>query len=120
MTGDSEVRLWLEGKPGPATDTDMPFALFYLVNPGYHQAMQIPVERGRSFTERDDEHGPSVALIDATFARKYFPNQDPIGKHLNVVLLDMQPEIVGVVGHVEHWALRSREHARLHSHLDLP
>jgi predicted permease len=120
MTGDSEVPFWLEGQPKPATDTDMPFALFYLVNPGYHQAMRIPVERGRSFTERDDEHGPSVALIDATFARKYFPNQDPVGKHLNVGLLDMQPEIVGVVGHVEHWGLGSREHQDLQAQLYLP
>jgi len=120
MTGDSEVPFWLEGQPKPANDNDMPFALFYLVNPGYHQAMRIPVERGRSFTERDDEHGPSVALIDATFARKYFPNQDPIGKHLNVGLLDMQPEIVGVVGHVEHWGLGSREHQDLQAQLYLP
>jgi len=120
MTGDSEVPFWLEGQPKPANDNDMPFALFYLVNPGYHQAMRIPVERGRSLTERDDEHGPSVALIDASFARKYFPNQDPIGKHLNVGLLDMQPEIVGVVGHVEHWGLGSRQHQDLQAQLYLP
>src|SRR5438552_3144779 len=120
MTGDSEVPFWLEGQPKPANDNDMPFALFYLVNPGYHQAMRIPVERGRSFTDRDDEHSPSVALIDATFARKYFPNQDPIGKHLNVGLLDMQPEIIGVVGHVEHWGLGSRQHQDLQAQLYLP
>ena len=120
MTGDSEVPFWLEGQPKPANDNDMPFALFYLVNPGYHQAMRIPVERGRSFTDRDDEHSPSVALIDATFVRKYFPNQDPIGKHLNVGLLDMQPEIVGVVGHVEHWGLGSRQHQDLQAQLYLP
>ena len=120
MTGDSEVPFWLEGQPKPANDNDMPFALFYLVNLGYHQAMRIPVERGRSFTDRDDEHSPSVALIDATFVRKYFPNQDPIGKHLNVGLLDMQPEIVGVVGHVEHWGLGSRQHQDLQAQLYLP
>ena len=120
MTGDSEVPFWLEGQPKPANDNDMPFALFYLVNPGYHQAMRIPVERGRSFTDRDHEHSPSVALIDATFARKYFPNQDPIGKHLNVGLLDMQPEIIGVVGHVEHWGLGSRQHQDLQAQLYLP
>src|SRR5437660_1639447 len=120
MTGDSEVPFWLEGQPRPATDNDMPFALFYLVNPDYHQAMRIPVERGRSFTERDDEHGPSVPLIDDTFAHKYFPHQDPLGKHLNVGLLDMQPEIVGVVGHVEHWGLGSREHQDLQAQLYLP
>jgi predicted permease len=74
MTGDSEIPFWLEGQPKPASDNDMPFALFYLVNSGYHQAMRIPVERGRTFTEQDNEHGPAVALIDTSFARKYFPN----------------------------------------------
>jgi len=120
MTGDSEIPFWLEGQAKPANDNDMPFALFYLVNSGYHQAMRIPVERGRTFTEQDNEHGPAVALIDASFARKYFPNQDPIGKHLNLGLFDTQPEIVGVVGHVEHWGLGSREHQSLQSQLYLP
>jgi predicted permease len=120
MAGDSEIPFWLEGQPKPASDNDMPFALFYLVNPGYHQAMGIPVERGRALTERDDEHGPSVALIDASFARKYFPNQDPIGKHLNLGLFETQPEIVGVVGHVEHWGLGSRTNQNLQAQLYLP
>jgi predicted permease len=120
MTGDSEVPFWLQGQPKPANENDTPFALFYLVTPGYHQVMGIQVERGRSFTERDDEHSPAVALIDASFARKYFPNQDPIGKRLNVGLLDIQPEIVGVVGHVEHWGLGSREHQNLQAQIYLP
>jgi predicted permease len=120
MTGDSEIPFWLEGQPKPANDNDMPFALFYLVNSGYHQAMRIPIERGRTFTEQDNERGPAVALIDASFARKYFPNQDPIGKHLNLGLFDTQPEIVGVVGHVEHWGLGSREHQNLQAQLYLP
>jgi predicted permease len=120
MTGDSEIPFWLEGQTKPANDNDMPFALFYLVNSGYHQAMRIPVERGRTFAEQDNEHGPAVALIDASFARKYFPNQDPIGKHLNLGLFDTQPEIVGVVGHVEHWGLGSREHENLQAQLYLP
>ncbi len=120
MTGDSEIPFWLEGQPKPANDNDMPFALFYLVNSGYHQAMRIPVERGRTFTEQDSEHGPAVALIDASFARKYFPNQDPIGKHLNLGLFDTQAEIVGVVGHVEHWGLGSRQNQNLQAQLYLP
>jgi predicted permease len=82
--------------------------------------MRIPVERGRTFTEQDNEHGPAVALIDATFARKYFPNQDPVGKHLNLGLFETQPEIVGVVGHVEHWGLGSRENQNLQAQLYLP
>ena len=120
MDGDSEVPFWLEGQPKPARDNDAPFALFYLVTPDYHQAMSIPLKRGRLFTERDDERTSQVALIDEAFARKFFPNQDPIGKHLNIGLLEMQPEIVGVVGHVEHWGLGSKGHQNLQAELYLP
>jgi len=119
MDGDSEVPFWLEGQPKPTRDNDSPFALFYLVTPGYHPAMGIPLKRGRLFNDHDDEHSGQVTLIDESFARKYFPGQDPIGKHLNIGLLEMQPEIVGVVGHVEHWGLGSKGHDNLQAELYL-
>jgi predicted permease len=120
MTGDSELPFWLEGQPKPANQQDMPFALFYLVTPGYLQAMRIPVHSGRFIGERDDEHSPSVVVIDSSFARKYFPNQNPVGKHLNLGLLDIQPEIIGVVGHVEHWGLGSKESEKIQPQIYLP
>jgi len=120
MDGDSELPFWLEGQPKPANDEDAPAALFYLVNPGYLDAMRIPVKRGRNFNEHDDEHSRPVALIDESFARKHFPNQDPVGKHINLGLLDMQVEIVGVVGHVAHWGLGSTEHQDLQAELYIP
>jgi len=119
MTGDSEVPFWLEGQAPPANQSDMTFALFYLVTPPYQQAMRIPIQRGRFLNDRDDEHSPAVAVIDATFARKYFPNVDPVGKRINVGLLDIQPEIIGVVGHVEHWGLGAKGHDTLQSQLYL-
>jgi putative ABC transport system permease protein len=119
MTGDSEVPFWLEGQPKPANENEMTFALFYLVTPPYQQAMRIPIQRGRFFSDRDDEHSPAVAVIDATFARKYFPNVDPVGKRINVGLLDIQPEVIGVVGHVEHWGLGAKGHESLQSQIYL-
>jgi predicted permease len=119
MTGDSEVPFWHEGQAPPANQNDMTFALFYLVTPPYQRALRIPIQRGRFFNDRDDEHAPAVAVIDATFARKYFPNTDPIGKRINVGLLELQPEIVGVVGHVEHWGLGDKGHQTLQSQLYL-
>ena len=120
MTGDSEVPFWREGHPRPEHENEMTFALFYLVNPDYHRTMRIPVLHGRSFTDQDNEHSPAVALIDANFARKFFPNEDPIGKRINVGLIEIQPEIVGVVGHVQHWGLGAREHENLDAQLYLP
>ena len=120
MSGDSELPFWVEGRPKPATEQEMPFALFYLITPHYQQVMRIPVERGRGFTERDDEHAPAVVLIDAAFARTFFPREDPIGKHVNLGLLDVQAEIVGVVRHVESWGLGSKGHENLQAQIYLP
>ncbi len=120
MTGDSEVPFWVEGRPKPATEQEMPFALFSLVTPKYHDVMRIPVQRGRGFTERDDEHAPLVALIDAAFARTFFPKEDPIGKRVNLGLLEMQVEIVGVVGHVESWGLGDKGHENLQAQIYIP
>ncbi len=113
MTGDSEVPFWLEGQAKPANENDMSFAIFYCVDPAYTSALRIPVQRGRFFNDRDDEHSPAVVVIDADFARKYFPNENPVGKHLNFGLFDIQAEIIGVVGHVEHWGLGARGHENL-------
>jgi putative ABC transport system permease protein len=120
MSGDSEVPFWREGQAKPQNTADMTFALFYLVTPQYLDAMKIPLQRGRFFTEQDDEHGPPVAVIDAMLAKRYFPGEDPVGKYLNVGLLDMKPLIVGVAGHVEHWGLGSNEHQNLQAELYLP
>jgi predicted permease len=120
MTGDSELPFWLDGQPKPANQNDMPFTIFYLVTPSYPSTMRIPVQRGRFFNDRDDEHAPAVVVIDSSFARKYFPNENPVGKHLNIGLVDMQPEIVGVVGHVEHWGLGARGHESLQVQLYMP
>lgn len=119
MTGDSEVPFWLEGRPKPTNEAEMPFALFYLVTPPYQQAMRLPLQRGRFLNDRDDEHSPIVAVIDATFAKKYFSNVDPVGKRLNLALFDVQPEIIGVVGHVEHWGLGAKGHETLQSQIYL-
>jgi len=119
MTGDSEVPFWVEGQPKPATEQEMPFALFYLITPDYHKVMRIPLQVGRTLNDRDDEHAPMVGVIDASFAQKYFPGTNPIGKRINLGFLDMQAEIVGVVGHVEHWGLGSKAHENLQAQLYL-
>jgi putative ABC transport system permease protein len=105
MSGDSEYHFWLEGQPKPASESEMKQSLFYMVQPGYLSTMQIPLHRGRFFTKQDDEHAPPAIVVDEDFAREYFPNQDPIGKRIHVSIINTEPEIIGVVGHVKHWGL---------------
>jgi predicted permease len=105
MTGDNEFPFWLGGQPKPTNQSDMKQSLFYLAEPDYLSAMGIPLHRGRFFTQDDNEHSPPVIVIDESFAREYFPNEDPIGKRINIGIINSEPEIVGVVGHVKHWGL---------------
>jgi len=107
MTGDDELPFWIEGQKKPANVSEMNQALSYFVEPGYERAMQIPVLRGRFINARDDEHSPLVVAVDENFARKYFPGLDPIGKRIHVGIINIDPEIIGVVGHVKHWGLDS-------------
>src|SRR5262249_40101845 len=75
-------------------------ANYFAVTRGYFAAMRIPLLAGRDFDAHDTADRPFVAIINRTFARQYFPNDDPIGKR---VVLDFVPnerprEIVAVVG----------------------
>src|SRR5208282_3494462 len=107
MYSEDDEQFWIEGQPKPANPNDMNWALSYTVEPDYLQVMRIPLERGRFFTSQDNEHSPDVAVIDDVCARKYFPNENPIGKRINVPNEDQLAEIVGVVGHVKQWGLDS-------------
>lgn len=100
-----DLSFWIDGQPKPATDGNKPLALWYLVGPDYLKVMKIRLIRGRFLTAQDDANSLGVCVIDEDFARKYFGNQDPIGKRLNFDLVYNQLEIVGVVGHVKQFGL---------------
>lgn len=78
----------------------------YAVSPGYCKTMRIPIVSGRCIDERDTESAPPAALLSASFARRQFPAQDPIGKRLHVGP-DDRPwyVVVGVVGDVRQTSL---------------
>src|SRR5208282_2795879 len=118
--GDDEEFFWIDGQPRPATDKDMNWTLRYTVEPDYLKTMTIPLQRGRFLTLQDNEHSGLVAVIDESFAEKYFSHQDPIGKHINIKAIDRPIEIVGVVGHVKQWGLDADDKESLHAQLYCP
>src|SRR5262249_44180894 len=102
---DDEQLFWLEGQPKPASQNEMNWAINYVVDPDYLKVMRIPLLRGRFFAAQDNEHSALVTVVDEVFASKFFPHEDPIGKHINMQDGRQNIEIVGVVGHVNQWGL---------------
>jgi predicted permease len=76
-------------------------ALFRTADPGYFQAMEIPLVEGRFFTSSERLNNSNFVIISQKLATEFFPNEDPLGKHLTVSWLTPSPEnfeIIGVVG----------------------
>jgi predicted permease len=120
MQGEDDLFFWLDGKPKPASTSEMHMALVYRVEPAYLTAMGIPLRRGRFFTTRDEVRTQPVVVIDEVFARQYFPNVDPLGKQINLGGNRDPLEIVGVVGHVKQWGLDGDDKQSLQAQLYEP
>ena len=95
----------IEGQPANRA-AEQYSADYCAISPEYFQAMQIPVLRGRFFNVRDAATTPKVCAISEAFARRYFPNHDPLGKQLIFGYREQVPrQIVAVVGDVRQESL---------------
>ena len=94
-----------EGKIHVNPEED-PSAERYCITPGFLETMRIPLLRGRDISPSDSAAAPQVLLIGETTARRMWPGEDPIGKHVKLGGVD-QPwwTVVGVVGDVHHVGL---------------
>ncbi|HEX3184589.1 MAG TPA: ABC transporter permease [Pyrinomonadaceae bacterium] len=91
-----------EPPPGQGPSCDV-----RVVDAGYFQTLGIPLLRGRNFSDSEQREAKRVVLINEAFARKHFPNEDPIGQRVDVAMFE-QPtitEIIGVVGNVRYDSL---------------
>ncbi len=120
MLGDDENLFWMQGQPKPASESDMNWSLRYIVTSDYLKVMRIQLHRGRFFTEHDDRHSPLVIVVDDEFARKFFPNQDAIGKRVELQDPRGEAEIVGIVAHVKQWGLDTDDKEKLRAEMYVP
>jgi predicted permease len=90
----------IEGRPSPPGDPG-PHGDIGYVSPDYFAALKIPLRKGRVFSDHDQLGSDAVVMIDETLARQYWPNEDPIGKHMGFGNRAPWWTIVGVVGHVK-------------------
>jgi putative ABC transport system permease protein len=120
LLGEDDWFFWIDGKPKPASQSEMNMALIYIVEPGYLTTMGIPLRQGRFFTDQDNERSSNVAVIDEALAKKYFGAENPIGKRIHLGDDEDSLQIVGVVGHVKQWDLGSDERQPLQAQLYVP
>jgi putative ABC transport system permease protein len=105
--GDMFLTLQLVGKPPkPLGQSDS--AMYYSATPGYFETMRIPLKAGRYFSKADSANSPRVAIVSEEMARKFYPNENPIGQRIAMGGSDKPSEIVGIVGDVRHEDLESK------------
>jgi putative ABC transport system permease protein len=106
----------------PPSERDRPNAFWQPIGADYFKVLQVPVVRGREFTDLDTLSTPPVALINETMAKRFWPDEDPIGQTIAVQFYNDQPrQIVGIVPDIRP-SLRNREPQALMyvPHVQLP
>ena len=105
LSGGSHQPVQAEGRP-VVPMADQPEVDVRLISTGYMSAMRIPLLRGREFDDSDVAGRPGAVLISQSMAKEFWPNQDPIGKHVTLYFFPgMERVVVGVVGDVKMDAL---------------
>ncbi|MGC1616109.1 MAG: ABC transporter permease [Candidatus Acidiferrum sp.] len=118
----SRADITIEGMPLPKPG-NYPHPDVHIVSDGYASTLGIPLIRGRSFTETDNETSPPVAIINNMLARQYFPNDDALGKrlmfgHPSAANPPKWLTIVGVFGDTKLYGLANA--ARLEVYVPFP
>ncbi len=102
LEGGYEVNFAVAGKE-PAADDPLESAPFRYISPSYFSVLSIPLKAGRVFTDHDAAGSEPVLIVSESLVRKYFPHEDPLGKHLIIHRTDyplVPRRIVGIVGDV--------------------
>ncbi|HEY7543983.1 MAG TPA: ABC transporter permease, partial [Blastocatellia bacterium] len=118
MTGtDSSSSFRIEGREN-SSPSDSPNAQYRTINDHYFRSMGITLIAGREFTKADDLSSRPVAIVNQSLAHRYWGDENPIGKRINVNNDDKgQPiwnEIVGVAGDVRHFGLNQEPKPELY------
>ncbi|HEY6392312.1 MAG TPA: ABC transporter permease, partial [Bryobacteraceae bacterium] len=118
---DNSLNFTIENKPVEAS-ADQPRAKYRAASADYFKALGIPLVKGRYFERTDGEKTPGVVLINNTMARRFWPNEDPIGKRMKAGFDDSQwCTIAGIVGDVKHTALDADVNAEMYyQYLQVP
>lgn len=107
----------VEGRTMPS-DSNLPFAVYRVINPDYFRAMGIPLQRGRAFDTRDTADSTPALIVNRRLAEQFWPGEDPTGKRLKIGPADSPnpwATVVGVVGDVRQTGLYGDQMAELYA-----
>jgi putative ABC transport system permease protein len=91
-----------------------PFIDIEAISPQWFQTMRVPLRAGREFTATDNAQAPKAVIVNETFARTYWPNQNPIGKHVTVGKWPDPAEVIGVAADIKNNGLEQDTQAQLY------
>jgi len=102
-----------EGQPNVPL-AQRPFLDIEAISPQWFQTMRVPLRGGRAFTDADNAQSPKVVIVNETFARRFWPNQNPVGKHVVVGRWPDAAEVIGVAADVKNKGLAQDTQAQLY------
>jgi predicted permease len=109
LQGGSSQYVIVEGQP-PVKESELPVVAIRAISPDYFKTAKIQMIRGRDFTTADGYGRPPVIIVGERTAQRFFPNQDPIGRHITLTMMMKEPaEIVGVVREIKMGSLDATE-----------
>ncbi len=111
--GIGESGFVLPDRPAPPEGQE-PRAQVNRTDANYFRTMRIPLLKGRTFSAQDQPDTPRAMVINQTMARHFWPNEDPIGKQVQLLGSDVKATIIGVVGDIKHGSLDERESAQIY------
>jgi len=101
LTGGSTQPFSIEGQP-VLPMADQPEVAVREIAPGYLRSLHVPLLGGREISDADTAERPAVVLVSDSFAKRFWPHENPLGKHLTLTFLPgITREVVGVVGDVK-------------------
>jgi len=109
LSGEANDTFFTIAEHPPANPNDNDDADVRIIDGDYFGVMRIPLLAGRAFARQDSSESRKVVIVNEPFVKKFFPNENPIGKHLK--MFEGKPEfvvreIIGIVGGNKHFALQ--------------
>jgi|SRR5579862_7319563 len=102
-----------EGQPD-APLAQRPFIDIEAISPQWFQTLRVPLRAGRTFSDADNAQAPKVIVVNETFTHRFWPNQNPIGKHVIVGRGPVPSEVIGVAADIKNRGLAQDTQAQIY------